>query len=251
MLFTILFTVFVFQFPSGATAGNHFLSKAINVVDVIYAFLTLIMLGIVLWGSFDARELRVLAILTLLCIGFTVAAQVFKILQDDFWGILLSCTFKTMLIMIFFALALSWVEEEVQDKLMPKPEALFLQLSNQISGKKKLVILTLPPTASEEKIWFNGAPYQLLQKFANRRKTEPAAGGWLKLRPKSMEMSSKYDVKDYNEIKRIFLEILSHTQGKDNWSDQDFNFLRKALIEKHPQKDGLYRLRVLPEKINL
>ena len=250
LILTLLFTGFIYRLSSNeSTELQYFLVRAIHVMDVFYAFLTLAMLGLVLWNSFDARNLRILSILTLTCILFTVTAQVFKILEYDFWGMFFSCTFKTMLIMIFLALTLSWVAEALEEEFLPHPHHIMLRIPPVSNGKKQHIYLHLPPNITHEPLLLNATPFNLLQKFAQRRSKEAPDGGWLKMKPKGMD--TKHDISSYNQMKSIFKEILNHQHGKDNWSNHDLNYIRKALIEKHPQKDGYYRLRMIKDNIDL
>ena len=242
LVLTCCLTTILYQLPSSSVSTNQFLTSATNMIDVFYAFLTLLILGITLWNSFDQRNFRALAILTVICIGFTVIAQVMKMGGYDFWGIFFSCTFKTMLIMIFFALALTWVAEEIEAEFIPEPASMLLSFAPLQNGRKQKIIFTLPNQFHSEEIWMNQAPYQLLQKFAERRLNESPQEGWLKIKPKGTNL--KHDIASYNQIKSIFKDLLNHKYGKGNWSEQELNFLRKALIERHQQKDGLYRLRL-------
>lgn len=247
ILLTVSTTIFSLSMSNAGSQVADTLLKTINVADILYAFLTLIILGIALWTSFDARGLRVMAALTVFCIAFTFVAQVFKILDNDFLGIFFSCAFKTMLIMIFFALALSWVAEEIENEYLPKLDALSLDVLNAPEGKKSMIILSIPPAILNQQISMNKAPFIVLESFARKRKTEGEKGGWLKVKPKNAD--TRHDIKDYNQIKSIFKEILNHLYGKGNWSNQELNFIRKSLIERHPQKEGFYRLRITPSKI--
>ncbi|MEM8929393.1 MAG: hypothetical protein AAGC45_14445, partial [Bacteroidota bacterium] len=76
----------------------------INELDVYYSVLTLIFLGWVLWHSFLRRRLVSLAFLSLICIGITLLAQIYKLTGSAINLTLFSAMFKTCLIMIFFAL---------------------------------------------------------------------------------------------------------------------------------------------------
>jgi len=114
----------------------------INELDVYYAIFTLGFLGYVLWESFLKRRLKVLAYLSLVCIGVVLVAQIYKLSGNAINVTLFSAIFKTSLIMIFFALALSWVKE-LAENVIPDSSRLFIQFQkNKLSTGKteKLVI---------------------------------------------------------------------------------------------------------------
>ncbi|MEM9846853.1 MAG: hypothetical protein AAF847_03115, partial [Bacteroidota bacterium] len=84
--------------------------QLIGSLDVLYALVpTLPFLGWILWESFAKRQLKLLSWLSLAGIGFIVIAQVLKLSSSS--ELLFSGIFKTTLIMLFFALAMSWVKE--------------------------------------------------------------------------------------------------------------------------------------------
>ena len=79
----------------------------ISELDVYYSLLTLAFLAFVLWESFAKRRLKLLAWLAMVTIGVTLIAQFYKLTDATVNLNLFSAIFKTCLIMIFFALALS------------------------------------------------------------------------------------------------------------------------------------------------
>ena len=102
-------------------------SALVSEPDVYYAILTLAFLGSVLWESFDKRRLPMLAWLSVFCIVITLIAQILKWNGSDVDQTLFSAIFKTSLIMIFFALALSWVKELSENVIPTGPENLFFK----------------------------------------------------------------------------------------------------------------------------
>ena len=86
-------------------------SSMMSELDVYYSILTLALLGMVLWETFQKRRLPLLAYLSVICILITFIAQLYKLTNHQANQSLLSAIFKATLIMIFFALALSWVKE--------------------------------------------------------------------------------------------------------------------------------------------
>ena len=220
-------------------------------VDVLYAIFTLIFLGLVIWSSFAKRGLVVLAYLSAICIACTLAAQLFKLNDSDFLRVFFSCTFKTILIMLFFALTLSWIQELSQN-FIPKPKDLhlvFIRKKNEWNKFEHNIILTLPPDIQTRKIAFTEKNFSLLLKFASKRQEAlNDKDSWLEIQPKSAKKGA-YDIKDYNQINRILDTILNETKGPENWSiDEDRNYLKQVLFEYNSRK---IRLKVAPENITL
>ncbi len=223
----------------------------IYVVDFIYAIFTLVFLGTVLWASFEKRGLQVLAWLSVFCIGCTLVAQVLKLDDPEFWSIFFNLTFKTVLIMLFFALALSWVDE-LSKTYLPSPKDMQLAFNRQRNAAGKMannIVLTVPPKIQNQQITFTDKPYQLLHKFAEARKNaQSPEEGWLEIQPKSPK-AGQYDIKDYNEITRILDIMLNATIGPKKWTaDEDRKALKNALFEYDSRK---IRLRVDGERIDL
>ena len=222
----------------------------INSADLIYAVFTLIFLGLVLWSSFEKRGLKSLAYLSAICIACTLVAQVLKLEDAQFWRIFFSCTFKTILIMLFFALALTWVEE-LSKSYLPKPQDMHLVFVKKKNGLNKFVystILTIPPKIQTQQIIFTEKPYELFLKFAERRIfAESEKESWLEIQPRSPK-DGDYDIKDYNQINRILDNILNETYGPNNWSfEEERQALKQALFDY--QKNRKIRLRISPENI--
>lgn len=220
-------------------------------LDVAYAVFTLIFLGLTLWASFEKRGLKNLAYLSAICIICTLIAQISKLNFSDFLQIFFSCTFKTILIMLFFALALSWAEE-LSKPFMPKSSDIhlvFLKKKNNLKKFEYSIILTIPPIIQTQKITFTEKPFELFLKFAQKRKQEDEnQNGWLEIQPKS-DKAGNYDLKDYNQINRILDHILNQINGQDNWTaDGDRKPLKNALFDYQNRK---IRLRVDPKNITL
>lgn len=222
----------------------------ISSVDLIYAIFTLFFLGLTLWASFAKRGLKILAYLAVISIAFTLAAQILKLGDSDFLKILLNCSFKTILIVLFFALALSWVEELGKATLLPSAKTLQLKLQTRRSNSHKLEylsVLSIPALAYQQEISFTEKPFQLLLRFAEKRKEEGVNGGWLEIQPKTA-VKRDYDIKDYNEIGRIIDTILPNL-GDLQSPPLDKTVLKEVLFEYG--KSRRIRLRVAPEDILL
>lgn len=192
-------------------------TQLVSELDVYYAFLTLGVLGYVLWESFNKRRLGGLAYLSVVCILITIVAQLLKFQALNFYALLFSAIFKTSLIMIFFALALSWVKD-LSEHLIVDISAVFLQFqrSKLENGRyENKVIVKGIPDASSKEILLSAAHYNLLLKFAKRKKE---ADTWLEIKPKSDIYGAQYDIKDYNEIKRLLNALLDGLIGKHLWT---------------------------------
>lgn len=222
----------------------------ISSVDLIYAIFTLFFLGLTLWASFDRRGLTILAYLAVTSIAFTLAAQILKLGDSDFLKILLSTTFKTILIVLFFALALSWVEE-LGKSARRLGRNLAIQFStgrNHQNRREYIAHLQLPEAADWQKIYFTEKPFLLLHRFAEKRKAEGAEGGWLEIQPKTA-VKKDYDIKDYNEIGRILDTICLSISKSDTHPSLSKNDLKEIFFEYG--KSRRIRLRVQAEYIEL
>lgn len=188
----------------------------ISELDVYYSVMTLIFLGFVLWESFDKRRLKMLAWLSLVCVFTTFAAQVYKLLDSDLNLTLLSAIFKTSLIMLFFALALSWVKD-LSENIIPAPKAIFLSLNRMKNEKNRfdhLVTITGIPGKTEP-FTLSQTLFGLLLRFAAERKN---TDGWLLIKPKKDPRPEKeYDIRDHNEIRRLNQAMVEGVFGKE-WS---------------------------------
>jgi len=230
---------------SGKTSG--FISE----LDVYYSILTLLFLGIVLWESFAKRRLLMLAWLSAICILITFVAQLYKMTDQNINLTLFSAIFKTCLIMIFFALALSWVKD-VAEKMTFAVADLSLKLSRKIlNGKpKNMVAITgvVPHKTTEMDI--SNTHFELLYKFAGRKQKDD---GWLVIKPKSLPWDpDKHDIKDYNQIKRLLSTLLDGVFGKDSWSKELHEEPLKAnLFEISEKRDRRIRLRIPRERIEI
>ena len=220
-------------------------------VDFIYAIFTLIFLGLVIWSSFEKRGLRVLAYLSAICIACTMAAQIFKLDDSDFLRLFFSCTFKTILIMLFFALTLSWVEE-LSKHFIPSPKDLHLVFIKKKRAPNRFqyaVILTVPPMIQTQSVNFTEKNYSLFKKFAERIcQADTPKETWLEIQPKSNK-AGHYDLKDYNQINRILDTILNEHKDQSNGSPEaNRDYLKQALFEYNNRK---IKLKVAPENIDL
>jgi len=91
--------------------------------------------------------------------------------------------------------------------------------------------------------------FSLLHLFAQRKKID--LDGWLDIKPKSESRSTRnYDIKDYNEIKRLLNGLLDGLYGKDAWTKtQHEQPLRAALFELSSNRKGKVRLTVPEENL--
>lgn len=218
----------------------------IRELDVYYALLTLIFLGYVLWESFARRRLKALSWLSLVCVLITLVAQFYKLTDAKVNLTLFSAIFKTSLIMLFFALALSWVKE-LSENMIPIKE----QLKIAFTKKERMVFLEGFPGDSKRKVVLTPALFDLLYKFAERKKI--GSEDWLEIKPKSFEGATKaYDIKDHNEIKRLLLALLDGLFGKDNWSQEHhLKPLKNSLFEMSEKRERKIRLALSASNISL
>lgn len=226
----------------------------INELDAYYAMGTLFVLGWVLWESFKKRRLAILAWLSIACILVTFAAQLYKLTGSYINLALFSAIFKTTLIMIFFALALSWVKE-LSENILPGPHQLFLSFGRekQESGKFTHWVSLRGFFSGEDnrKLPLTPALFELCLRFAHRKtKTQD---GWLEIKPKSESRPSKdYDINDHNQIKRLLVALLNGLYGKDCWTkEHHLEPLRTTLFERSEKRERKVRLRIPTPNITL
>ena len=224
----------------------------INELDVYYAIFTLGFLGYVLWESFLKRRLKALAFLSLVCILVVLVAQIYKLSGNDINLTLFSAIFKTSLIMIFFALALSWVKELAENVIPDSDDLQIKFLKNKLSSGKMeyLVFLKGFPGTEKRKVKLTPALFELFSKFAQRRLSDYE---WLEIKPKNFTMSNKiFDINDYNEVKRLLIALLDGVYGKDSWTtDHHLNPLKASLFEMSEKRDRKIRLKIPQENISL
>lgn len=223
----------------------------ISELDVYYSLMTLVFLGLVLWGSFAKRRLQLLAWLSLITILVTLIAQLYKLTDEMVNLTLFSAIFKTALIMLFFALALSWVKE-LAENIIPSAHLLFIQFKEEKTGNKldRYVVIKGLPGTTERKIKLTNASYDLFYKFAKRKIEEDK--GWLEIKPKNYQLNKTYDINDHNEIKRLLSSLLDGIFGKDNWTrSQHYEPLKASLFELSQERKRKIRLLVPAENLSL
>ncbi|MFS4467943.1 hypothetical protein [Maribacter sp. 2210JD10-5] len=221
-------------------------------LDVYYSLLTLAFLAFVLWESFAKRRLKLLAWLSMATILIALIAQFYKLTDASINLNLFSAIFKTCLIMIFFALALSWVKELSENVL---PPANYFKLNfadpNKKSKQKHTILITGLSGKDHQYIKLTPNAYNLLYKFALQRKSK--IDDWLEIKPKSFTESTKiYDIQDYNEVKRLIIMILDGLFGKGNWTlELHLHPLKNLLFELSEKRERKIRLALPPENIIL
>ncbi len=218
--------------------------ELISELDVYYSVLTLLVLGVVLWESFIKRRLALLAYLSVICILITFAAQIYKLGDNDVNQTLFSAIFKTSLIMIFFALALSWVKD-LTERITSASTDIFLRAfrikKDEKSFTNKLSIKGL--NGSKERIIdLSNKNYDLMTRFISKKTNDEE--GWLEIKPKSDSRSGKlFDINDHNEIKRLVSSILDGIYGKGLWSKVEHEVpLKSILFEMSSQRERKIRL---------
>ena len=242
-----------FLFSLMPTIRKFYSSSSVSLIselDVYYSILTLLVLGIVLWESFTKRRLILLAVLSAVCVLITFAAQVFKLTDNGNSQILFSAIFKTSLIMIFFALALSWVKD-LTERIQIKSKDISLKLSKIKSGRSFINILAIDGLIDKEskEVSLTNKNYDLLKLFVDRKKG--TGDGWLEIKPKSNNRTGKiYDINDHNEIKRLTHSILDGVYGKGLWSKSEHEIpLKEILFEVSNEKERVIRLAISKESL--
>ena len=225
-------------------------SSLISELDVYYALLTLVFLGFVLWESFVKRRLPILGWLSLTTVLVTLLAQVFKFIGDGSNLLLFSAIFKTTLIMLFFALALSWVKELVET-IIPGPYQLNMRFGNIRTGENKshkAVVLQGFPGNEDRSIQLSPSLYGLLKTFAERKLSTDE--GWLEIKPKNFDHNKSYDINDHNELKRLLEALLNGLFGKEAWTkDKHYTPLKNTLFELSESQARKIRLQLPKENI--
>lgn len=220
---------FVFSLlPTMSKLIFHGNVRLISELDVYYSILTLAVLGLVLWESFINRKLAALAYLSTVCIFVTFAAQIFKLTDGDS-QVLFSAIFKTSLIMIFFALALSWVRD-LGKKIVVVSSDLTLKIKSNINGSAKDNKVEIGGLTDSPVIFgMTNKNHSLLQLFAERLIS--SKDDWLEIKPKSdMRTGKTYDINDYNEMKRLLVSMLDGIYGKGQWTKDQHEMPIKELI---------------------
>jgi hypothetical protein len=222
-------------------------------LDVYYAVLTLIFLGYVLFSSFQKRQLPFLAGLSILSILITFIAQVYKLIDSDINQLLFSACFKTTLIMIFFALAMSWVKE-LSESIFPDPRQLQITLSKtkneQGKWKGQVQIIGLRSTGPKT-FELTSSLFDLLQTFVSKR-IERHGEGWLEIKPKNDLRDKTYDINDHNQIKRLSHALLDGIFGEAHWNKNvDEPALRECLFEMSEKRDRKIRLRLKKDHLSI
>ncbi|MGB7395849.1 MAG: hypothetical protein WA913_15800 [Pricia sp.] len=237
-----------FLFSLLPTLSKMISGKAYGIIselDVYYAFLTLLFLGLVLWESFVKRGLKSLAWLSLATIFVTLTAQFYKLADSPINLVLFSAIFKTTLIMLFFALSLSWVKELIEN-VIPSSINLRIRLAKEKStaGKQNLVVAMKGfPGGKERTAVLTPALYELFEKFVQAKRD--GNNSWLEIKPKNSMARKNYDINDYNEVKRILITLLDGLFGKNNWTkDKHLVPLKESLFEMSEKRERKIRLAV-------
>lgn len=226
-------------------------NSLVSELDVYYGLLTLFFLGWVLWESFIKRRLTILAYLSLLCIGITLVSQIMKLSNLNVDTILLSAIFKTSLIMIFFALALSWVKD-LSESLDITGLDIFLDFQSVKNKNVKNSLIINGINNKSILVKLTRGQYHLLHVFAQKKKWDQDKG-WLNIKPKSEKRNGdKYDIKDHNEIKRLTHGLLDDIYGKSMWTKNSHELpFKEIFFEQSETEDRKIRLSIPASNIKL
>ena len=152
--------------------------------------------------------------------------------------------------MIFFALALSWVKE-LSENIIPASSQLYMTLKRmkQDGGKvDNLVEIIGFPGNDSRIVKLTPQVYDLLYQFVHKKNT---GDRWLEIKPKNESRSGKiYDIKDYNEIKRLISGLLDGIFGSKNWTkEQHFVPFKNTLFELPEKRERKIRLKIPRENL--
>lgn len=154
--------------------------------------------------------------------------------------------------MLFFALALSWVKE-LMENIIPDSRYITLGLrrSKNDSGKvQHLVGVGGIFGPKPQQLSLSHSSYELLSAFIEARLTDD----WLEIKPKNDDRSTgrTYPISDHNQIKRLIQNLLDELFGKGAWT-QNHHYLplREALFEMSDKRDRRIRLRLPVENVGM
>ena len=230
-------------------------SSIVSELDVYYALLTLAFLGLVLWSSFVRRRLPALAYLTAVCTVVTIGAQALKLGADPGTQVVLAAVFKTCLIMLFFALALSWVRELTETaggRTSSEAETSATPVALELLGSREVRLSGIISSKETTKFQLTPTVYELLHRFAERRTNAPD-GGWLEIKPKHEAKPRKlYDIRDHNEVRRLLHALLDGLYGAGHWGREQHELpLKRLLFESDATRPRTLRLALAAEHVTL
>lgn len=165
--------------------------------------ITIPLLTYVLYHTFKERRppaYEGLAYLSLFALSVTFAAQVFKLFgtESEIWMIALSASFKSMLILLFFSLAMTWTDELLDEKgKLPSSKDIFFFLISRISlssdgqlQTKDAAIITIPGLIQNELIDYDAKTFHQLSRLIE---TE---GSFVLNKEKDSTTSNDSDIQD-------------------------------------------------------
>lgn len=191
------------------------------------------LLAVSLYRTFDNRNLKVVAILSVLVVGLIFYSQlpdVFLSMDNGFVNQLIKIIAKTSLISIFLVLATTWVIQLANTPTVNEMQLRFDDWS--------LIRLSIPSkNLNDVKIDFGSkaTQYKNLLKFAIRRKYGDGEN-------QSILVGAAGEIKSQTYLSRIIeniKDIHPMTEGEELERKDLFTFIG----------DGRYRLRMLPEHI--
>lgn len=198
--------------------------------DVILSTISLFLLGTGLAYSFWFRNLKMVSLLSGATIILTIISQwliLFEML--DYWQVFILLTSKIAIIMMFMALAVTFIIEKSR---LPEPKE--MKLSFNAFGTVDLLI---PGKIDEKAIKLKDAQYGTMLKLAFCRKTTDS--GWLDY--KKEKISLNYFTRLAEDIRARI--VLSNDKEKDTL----VNWIKDSLIEN--DWSGKRRLKIPPEGI--
>lgn len=225
-----LSTLIIFQYTDDAIYQDI---KLNSLPDLLLSGFLSGVLAVSLYRTFDNRNLKVVAILSVLVVGLIFYSQlpeVFLSMDNGFVNQLIKIIAKTSLISIFLVLATTWVIQLANTPTVNEMQLRFDDWS--------LIKLSIPSkNLNDVKIDFGSktTQYKNLLKFAIRRKYGEGED-------QSILVGAAGEIKNQTYLSRIIeniKDIHPMTEGEELERKDLFTFIG----------DGRYRLRMLPEHI--
>ncbi len=247
--------------------GNVTIVKWAVLPDLILSFITVVILGFSLFETFKNRKLVWVGRMSILVVLLIVSTQLIGVCEEfgydlfvkrkfDGYDISLTALFirfiaRALLIIIFFALASSWLFELLH---LPRPQDFDFRMyvANDEEKNKLCIEYTLRPNIINRKILLSNSkptnPYLLLTKFAYHRKyASDEEEQYLIVAPRGVTRGKatplqreKIDIYDHNQMTQII--NLLNSEGITNMQHGD-------LFEKTNFRQ--YRLRIHPDNIKI
>ena len=223
----VLFTIFGYDSFAGL--------KISFIPDLLLSGFLSYLLAVTLYKTFEANNLRVVAVVSVIIIGILFYSQlpeVFSAMDNDFTNGLMKIIAKTSLIAIFLVVATNWV---IQLAGRPKQNEMHLHIQDW-----SLIVLSVPSkNIHNATIDFKGktTQFQNLVKFAIRRKLSAGENQYIDVGYGKEIQSQTYLSRIVENINQILLPTDIEKLSRNDL----FTFVGQ----------GKYRLRMIPQNIDI